>query len=160
MRIGWSPRQIRNTRSSRSTATPATSRCSQPFGSCSQPSTTSYVSPLVGAMADPPVTAWYAQATSNAVTSQAGPALDGGPNFVYKGWRFRNSLTQGEDNGSGSDPDGRQALRHRPVVEGLHGPDGRHPRPDRVQLREVQAHRRRAEVLQRRERRQVRDHDR
>src|SRR5262245_35739077 len=40
---GWSPRQIRNTRSSPSTATPATSRCSNPFGSCSQPSTTSYL---------------------------------------------------------------------------------------------------------------------
>src|SRR5947207_10006197 len=41
--IGWSPRQIRKTRSSPSTATPATSRCSNPFGSCSQPSTTSYL---------------------------------------------------------------------------------------------------------------------
>src|SRR5262249_59632277 len=41
--IGWSPRQIRNTRSSPSTATPATSRCSKPFGSCSHPSTTSYL---------------------------------------------------------------------------------------------------------------------
>src|SRR5438477_12109523 len=41
--IGWSPRQIRKTRSSPSTATPATSRCSNPFGSCSQPSTTSFV---------------------------------------------------------------------------------------------------------------------
>src|SRR5437773_7527840 len=41
--IGWSLRQIRKTRSSPSTATPATSRCSNPFGSCSQPSTTSYL---------------------------------------------------------------------------------------------------------------------
>src|SRR5919108_3020452 len=41
--IGWSPRQMRKTRSSPSTATPATSRCSNPFGSCSQPSTTSYL---------------------------------------------------------------------------------------------------------------------
>src|SRR5213080_2564516 len=41
--IGWSPRQIKKTRSSPSTATPATSRCSNPFGSCSQPSTTSYL---------------------------------------------------------------------------------------------------------------------
>src|SRR5690242_16576465 len=40
--IGWSPRQMRNTRSSPSTATPATSRWTYPFGSCSQPSTTWY----------------------------------------------------------------------------------------------------------------------
>src|SRR6266850_7923828 len=48
--IGWSPRQIRKTRSSPSTATPATSRCSNPFGSCSQPSTTSYL--MVGLLRD------------------------------------------------------------------------------------------------------------
>src|SRR5512138_1393877 len=47
--IGWSPRQMRNTRSSPSTATPATSRCSNPFGSCSQPSTISY--PIVRLLA-------------------------------------------------------------------------------------------------------------
>src|SRR5436309_2093456 len=59
--------------------------------------------------------------------------------------------------GSAEDPPRRPALLQRPVLEGLHGPDGRHQGPDRRLLREVGADRRRAEVLRQRQPGQVRD---
>src|SRR2546428_11171995 len=65
--IGWSPRQIKKTRSSPSTATPATSRCSNPFGSCSQPSTTSYL--MVGLLRDSTPGALHAPARSYTVAA-------------------------------------------------------------------------------------------
>src|SRR5947209_16674661 len=74
--IGWSPRQIKKTRSSPSTATPATSRCSNPFGSCSQPSTTSYL--MVGLLRDSTPGALHAPARSYTVAAlrEASMCLD------------------------------------------------------------------------------------
>src|SRR2546430_15771604 len=74
--IGWSPRQIKKTRSSPSTATPATSRCSNPCGSCSQPSTTSYL--MVGLLRDSPPGALHAPARSYTVAAlrEASMCLD------------------------------------------------------------------------------------
>src|SRR5213592_2761782 len=74
--IGWSPRQIKKTRSSPSTATPATSRCSNPFGSCSQPPTTSYL--MVGLLRDSTPGALHAPARSYTVAAlrEASMCLD------------------------------------------------------------------------------------
>src|SRR2546426_1001545 len=74
--IGWSPRQIKKTRSSPSTATPATSRCSNPFGSCSHPSTTSYL--MVGLLRDSTPGALHAPARSYTVAAlrEASMCLD------------------------------------------------------------------------------------